>query len=171
MIFVLFSPQTQFLAQFFYTQKRISSSNNMSCGEISPHSRFFLHGHRPWCLWQIWGMLKWWVQLVWLVGLTWGQSLLICNKLCTAPSFWYLTTAFHMVVTAHILAHTRKHKTHKKLHKNTNTHAQIWYDNKLCDCHPAHSSRAHQLECLNKYHIFGDTTNHLRSINDNATGH
>ena len=115
MIFVLFSPQTQFLAQFFSTQKRvnhskkistkqrkspktwffnslmrqntincthhlsnlqivftfltwrtlstcqsvmwrISSSNNMSCGEISPHGRFFLHGHRPWCPWQIWSM-------------------------------------------------------------------------------------------------------------------
>ena len=32
---------------------RISSSNNMSCAEISPHGRFFLHGHRPWCPWQI----------------------------------------------------------------------------------------------------------------------
>ena len=115
-IFVLFSPQTQFLAQFFSTQKRvnhskkistkqrkspktwffnslmrqntincthhlsnlqivftfltwrtlstcqsvmwrISSSNNMSCGEISPHGRFFLHGHRPWYPWQIWNMV------------------------------------------------------------------------------------------------------------------
>ena len=113
-IFVLFSPQTQFLAQFFSTQKRvnhskkistkqrkspktwffnslmrqntincthhlsnlqivftfltwrtlstcqsvmwrISSSNNMLCGEISPHGRFFLHGN-PWCPWQIWGV-------------------------------------------------------------------------------------------------------------------
>ena len=32
---------------------RISSSNNMSCGEISPHGRSFLHRHRPWCPWQI----------------------------------------------------------------------------------------------------------------------
>ena len=23
--------------------------------EISPHDRFFLHGHRLWCPWQIWG--------------------------------------------------------------------------------------------------------------------
>ena len=37
---------------------RISPPDNLSCGQISPHDRFFLHGHRPWCPWQIWGMFQ-----------------------------------------------------------------------------------------------------------------
>ena len=35
---------------------RISPPDNLSCGQISPHDRIFLHGHRPWCPWLIWGM-------------------------------------------------------------------------------------------------------------------
>ena len=32
---------------------RIFPHDNLFCGEISPHSRFFLHGHLLWCPWRI----------------------------------------------------------------------------------------------------------------------
>ena len=41
---------------------RIFPHDNLLCGEISPHSRFFLHGHRPWCPWQISSMVSEWVS-------------------------------------------------------------------------------------------------------------
>ena len=33
----------------------ISHVENLSCGNISPQDRFFLHGNHPWYPWQIWG--------------------------------------------------------------------------------------------------------------------
>ena len=32
---------------------RIFPHANLSCEEVSPHGRFFLHEHRSWCSWQI----------------------------------------------------------------------------------------------------------------------
>ena len=39
------------LAMFLH----ISHVVNLSCGNISPQDRFFLHGNHPWYPWQIWG--------------------------------------------------------------------------------------------------------------------
>ena len=39
--------------------------------EITPHDRFFLHRHRLWCLWQIWGMC---ISLLWLCRLEANQE-------------------------------------------------------------------------------------------------
>ena len=50
---------------------RISPPDNLLYGQISPHDNFFLHGHRPWCPWQIWGMLGW-SRMV-SDGLGWSQ--------------------------------------------------------------------------------------------------
>ena len=47
--------------------------------EISPHGRFFLHGHCPWCPWQIWSMMQ--VCIVFCMGqsnMTFGKAIL-CN--------------------------------------------------------------------------------------------
>ena len=53
---------------------RISPLDNLLYGQISPHDNFFLHGHRPWCPWQIWGMDDGYISV------KFGFKVLLCVK-------------------------------------------------------------------------------------------
>ena len=76
--------------RFFSTWKsvmwRISRPDNLLYGQISPHDNFFLHGHRPWCPWQIWGMFahfKSWLKTFQWAGVSEKKAITKLSSPCS----------------------------------------------------------------------------------------
>ena len=62
LIFVIFSPQMYFWAQFFSTLKRVNCGKNFpkfpNFSQNFSTWQFFLHKYNLWYLWQIWALYK-----------------------------------------------------------------------------------------------------------------